>query len=109
MYNIQSNASGTRSIEVTEENLQTIEKYSLLKGLVPSNGIVDETTLEKLKHNVKSYILNNEGCKDLIDLCFNVLYHDNMKVFGLKELIMLYVGWKDSKAEEQEDAVVAND
>lgn len=100
MYKIQSNASGTRCIDVSEENLETIEKYALLKGLVPSNGIVDETTLEKLKHNVKSYILNNDNCKDLIDLCFNVLYHDNMKVFGLKELIMLYVGWSDSREEE---------
>ena len=31
MYKIQSNKSGTRSIEVSEENLQTIDKYSLLK------------------------------------------------------------------------------
>ncbi len=99
MYKIQTNASGTRTIEVSEEHLQTIEKYSLLKGLVPSNGLVDETTLETLKHNVKSIILNDaiEDNKALCDLCFNVLYHDNMKVYGLKELIMLYVGWKDSK------------
>ena len=99
MYKIQANASGTRSIDVTEQHLETIERYSLLKGLVPSNGIVDETTLEQLKHNVKSVILseNSEDKRDLCDLCFNVLYNDNMKVFGLKELIMLYVGWSDSK------------
>lgn len=105
MYKIQTNASGTRHIEVTEQHLETIEKYSLLKGLVPSNGLVDETTLEKLKQNVKSYILSNstEDNKELCDLCFNVLYHDNMKVFGLKELIMLYVGWSDSKEEEKEN------
>lgn len=96
MYKIQANASGTRSIDVTEENLLTLEKYSLLKGLVPSNGIVDETTLETLKHNAKSFILSNNECNDLVDLCTNVIYHDNMKVYGLKELIMLYVGWKDS-------------
>lgn len=102
MYKIQTNASGTRSITVSEQHLETIEKYSLLKGLVPSNGLVDETTLEKLKHNVKSFILSNEAedTKALCDLCFNVLYHDNMKVFGLKELIMLYVGWSDSKEDE---------
>ena len=99
MYKIQTNASGTRTIEVSENHLEMIEKYSLLKGLVPSNGMVDETTLETLKHNVKSIILNDaiEDNKALCDLCFNVLYHDNMKVYGLKELIMLYVGWKDSK------------
>lgn len=101
MYKIQTNASGTRSIQVTEQHLETIEKYALLKGLVPSNGLVDETTLEKLKQNVKSFILSNstEDNKALCDLCFNVLYHDNMKVFGLKELIMLYVGWSDSRQE----------
>ena len=103
MYKIQTNASGTRNIEITEENLESIEKYSLLKGLIPSNGLVDDTTLEQLRQNVKSYILNNDNCKDLIDLCFNVLFHNNMKVFGLKELIMLYVGWKDAKEQETEE------
>ena len=80
MYTIQTNASGTRSIDVTEEHLLTIEKYALLKGLVPSNGIVDETTLETLKHNVKSLILNNaiEDNKDLCDLCFNVSRADSL-------------------------------
>ncbi len=104
MFKIQSNASGTRSIEISEENLITIDKYSLFKGLVPSNGIVDETTLESLKHNVKSFILNNDDCSDLADLCTNVLYHDNMKVFALKELIMLYVGWRDAREEELEES-----
>ncbi|MBO4663048.1 MAG: hypothetical protein J5663_01400 [Bacteroidaceae bacterium] len=100
MYTIQSNASGTRSINITEEHLHAIEKYSLLKGLIPSNGMIDETTLETLKHNVKSYILNNNNCDDLVDLCTNVLYHDNMKVYGLKELIILYVGWKERTPSE---------
>ena len=30
MYTIQTNASGTRSMEISEENLQTIEKLSLI-------------------------------------------------------------------------------
>ena len=30
MYKIQTNNSGTRHIDVSEENLQTIEKYALL-------------------------------------------------------------------------------
>ena len=100
MFKIQTNASGTRYIEVSEENLKTIEKYALLDGLVPSNGIVDENTLDKLKQNVHSYVMQNDDCKDLIDLCYEVLFHDNMKVFGLKELIMLYVGWSEKKADE---------
>lgn len=102
MYKIQTNASGTRSIEIKEEHLLTIEKHSLFRGLVPSNGLVDDTTLEKLKHNVKSYLLSNGEDKELLDLCINVLYHDNMKVYGLKELIMLYVGWNDSQSQQTE-------
>ena len=30
MYTIQANPSGTRSIEVSNENLRTIEKYALV-------------------------------------------------------------------------------
>ena len=48
MYKIQANASGTRSIEITDCHLETIKKYSLLSGLVNSNGIIDEN-LEKIK------------------------------------------------------------
>ena len=77
MYKIQTNNSGTRHIDVSEENLQTIEKYALLDGLVASNGIG----------------------KDLIKLCYEVLYHDNMKVYGLRELIMLYLSWSEQKEE----------
>lgn len=104
MYKIQANANGTRFIDVTSENLETIEKYSLFKDLIPSNGIVDETTLEQLRHTVKSYIMNNDDCKDLIDLAFSVIYHNNMKVFGLKELVILFISWTDEKAATQEGA-----
>ena len=53
MYTIQTNASGTRSMEISEENLQTIEKYALFQHLIDSNGIVDESVLEKLKLNIR--------------------------------------------------------
>ncbi len=99
MYKIQANASGTRHISVSEDNLRTIEKYALLGALVPSNGIIDESTLDKLRQNVRSFIGNNDDCADLIDLCRQVLFHDNMKVFGLRELIMLYVSWSEEKDE----------
>ena len=56
MYKIQANASGTRSIEVSEEHLETIEKYALLRNLVDSNGIIDENVLDKLKFNVRSIL-----------------------------------------------------
>lgn len=45
---IQANPSGTRSIEVTEKHLETIDKYALLRNLIDSNGIIDEAVLDKL-------------------------------------------------------------
>ena len=57
MYTIQANPSGTRSLEVSEENLATIEKYGLFRHLIDSNGIVDETVLDKLKLNIHSHCL----------------------------------------------------
>lgn len=88
---IQANNSGTRTIEVTEEHLQTISKYSLLNGLIDSNGIVDESTLAKLQLNVRA-LLEADGTQDkaLLDLCFDVIYHKDMKALGLHNLILLY-------------------
>ena len=108
MYSIQTNASGTRSITVTEENLQTIDKYALFEQLIDSNGIIDESVLEKLKLNIRSLIVDIEGnCKDLLDLCIDVIYHDNMKAFGLKNLVNLYTDWK--KQSEAETAKSTED
>ena len=70
MYTIQTNASGTRSMEISEKHLETIEKYSLFQQLIDSNGIVDETVLDKLKLNIRSLIASmEENSKDLLDLC----------------------------------------
>ena len=41
MYTIQANPCGPRSLEVSEENLATIEKYVLFLHLIDSNVIVD--------------------------------------------------------------------
>ena len=66
MYNIISNLSGTRSIEISDENLKTIEKYALFRYLIDSNGIVDESVLDKLKLNIRSIIAaDTDNCKDL--------------------------------------------
>ena len=35
--------------------------------------------------------------KDLLDLCIDVIYHNNMKAFGLHQLIMLYIKWEEEK------------
>ncbi len=94
MYTIQTNASGTRSLKVSEENLRTIDKYALFQHLIDSNGIVDESVLDKLRLNIRSIIASSqEDCKDLLDLCIDVIYHNKMKAFGLHQLILLYVKW----------------
>ena len=41
IYKIQANTSGTRNIEVTDEHLESIEKYALFRNLIDSNGIID--------------------------------------------------------------------
>ena len=85
MYKIQANASGTRSIEV-------------------SNGIVDEQVLDKLKLNVRS-LLESSGIsdKDLLDLCLDVIYNNNMKALGLANLVALYKEWESKPKEETEE------
>ena len=106
MYTIQANPSGTRSMEISEENLVTIEKYSLFQHLIDSNGIVDEAVLENLKLNIRSLIASQEeDSKELLDLCIDVIYHNNMKAFGLQQLIKLYLTWlSKQEAEEEEEA-----
>lgn len=103
MYTIQTNASGTRSMEISEENLQTIKKYALFQHLIDSNGIVDESVLDKLKLNIRSLLTGQEGSsKELLDLCIDVIYHNNMKAFGLHQLILLYIRWEKEKENQPE-------
>ena len=93
---IQANSSGTRSIEVTETHLQTIEKYQLFRDLIDSNGYVDEPVLDKLRLNIRSLLEGDAGKdKDLLDLCLDVIYHPNMKAYGLQQLVLLYINWKN--------------
>ena len=93
---IQTNSSGTRSIEIQESHLLTIEKYQLLRDLIDSTGYVDEQVLDKLKLNIRALLETQEGLdKDLLNLCLDVIYHPNMKAFGLQQLVLLYINWKD--------------
>lgn len=96
MAKIQANASGTRSIEITDEHLQTIEDYQFFRDLIDSNGYVDEQVLDKLKLNIRA-LLESEAGKDkrLLDLCLDVVYHPNMKAYGLQQLVLLYINWKN--------------
>jgi len=96
MYKIQTNISGTRSINVSDEHLETIREYSLLKDLIDSNGIIDGAVLEKLKLNMRSLLESEKGNdKRLIDLCLDVIYNSNMKALGLQKLIQLFVDWNN--------------
>lgn len=104
MYTIQANPSGTRSIQVSEKNIETIHKYALFHQLVDSTGFVDEVILEKLRLNIRSLIAAQEtDAKDLLDLCIDVIYNNNMKAFGLTQLIHLYIKWMKD-LDEEEDA-----
>ena len=87
MYDIQLNESGTRHMNVNDQNLETIRKYNLLNGLVGSTGYVTEAELDKLKFNIRALIASSkENTKDLLDLCIDVVYHDKMKALVLRTL-----------------------
>ncbi len=101
MYTINTNASGSKHLTITEEHLRTIEHYQLFRNLIDSNGIVDESVLDKLKLTVRSLLANAETTnRSLIDLCLDVLYHNNMKAYGLHQLIQLYTSWQEQRTEE---------
>lgn len=105
MYTIQANPKGTRSISISEEHLLTIKKYGLFYQLIDSNGIIDETVLDKLKLNIRSLIAAQvEDCKDLLDLCIDVIYHNNMKAFGLQQLVVCYEQWLSEQPATIEEA-----
>lgn len=88
---IQCNMKGSRFIDVTEQHLKTIGKYNLLSDLIDSSGMVDDSSLNKLRLNVKALLEHTEVNDDLLALCRDVLFHDNMKAFGLHQLILLYI------------------
>ena len=103
MYKIKANASGTRTIVVTEKDLETNQKYSLFSGLVDSNGIVDEDIVNKLRFNIRGLLESEPGKdKDLLDLCLDVIYNQNMKAIGLDNLVTLYKEWSVRRLPSQE-------
>lgn len=103
MHKIQTNASGTRNIEVSESHLQTIDRFNLFSDLVDSSGYIDEPVLDKLKFNIRSILESSAGNnKELLDLCLDVIYHQNMKAYGLQNLLALFIEWKKEQAQEPE-------
>ena len=104
MYNIQANESGTRSINVSDENLSTIRRFSLFQLLVDSSGIITEQSLDKLKLNIRSLLTTPQGSdKALLDLCIDVIYHRDMKALGLRNLIDLYQDWNQNNPEPAQE------
>ena len=63
----------------------------LFNQLPNSHGLISEEILEKLRLTVRSLIASQEeNSKDLLDLCIDVIYHKDMKAFGLNQLYELY-------------------
>jgi hypothetical protein len=85
---------GSRKISIEEAHLNTIDHYGLVSDLLDSNGIVEESVLDKLRLNVRSLLSNSEPDPQLINLCEQVLFHRDMKAFGLHQLILLFINWK---------------
>lgn len=88
MHTIITNAKGSRSIEVSDTHLETLLKYNLLSGLVDSTGLVTEEVLEKLRLQVRSLLEHTDDAQ-LLELCQQVIFHENMKAIGLQNLIAL--------------------
>ena len=84
-YQILCNMKGSRSMTIDENHLRTIEKFNLLADLLDSNGIVDENVLN--------------GNPELLNLCKDVIFHNNMKAFALHQLILLYIDWQKEQLE----------
>lgn len=110
MFDIALNEKGSRYMHITEENLLTIKKYDLFNGLINSTGYITESDLDKLKLNIRALIASSsENTKDLLDLCIDVIYHDKMKAFGLKNLISVYNKWlglvQEHKVENESDSL----
>ena len=97
MYTILCNMKGSRQLSVEETHLNTIERYALFSDLLDSNGIVEESVLEKLRLNVRSLLASGEPDPQLLDFCERILFHSDMKAFGLHQLIMLYIEWEKEK------------
>ena len=96
MYKIQANASGSRSIEVSDSHMETLKKYGLLENLADSNGIIDEDVLEKLRLHCRSILESQtEVDRELMNLCLDVVYHPNMKALGLQNLVAMFKNWED--------------
>ena len=105
MYTILCNLKGSRKLSVSETHLNTIEHYALFSDLLDSTGIVEESVLEKLRLNVRSLLSNGEPDPQLVDLCEQVIFHSDMKAFGLHQLILLFIDWEKEKLDALKESL----
>ena len=105
MYTILCNLKGSRKLSVSETHLNTIEHYALFSDLLDSNGIVEESVLEKLRLHVRSLLSNGEPDPQLVDLCEQVIFHSDMKAFGLHQLILLFIDWEKEKLDALKESL----
>ncbi len=104
-HTIQANPKGSRTMEISDGHLETIKRFALFSDLLDSNGIVDETVVEKLRLNVRQLLEAHNGDVSLLTLCKDVLFHDNMKAFALHQLICLYIDWEQQESGKTEAEV----
>ena len=91
---IQLNDKASHFLEITEQNLLTLQQYALLQDLVDSTGYITEDTMLRLKLRTRSLLLTATPVpQDLLDLYAEVICHDKMKAFGLKQLMEVYASW----------------
>ena len=91
---IQLNEKATHFLEITEQHLQTLQQYALLQDLVDSTGYITEDTMLRLKLRTRSLVLTTVPVpQDLLDLYAEIICHDKMKSFGLKQLMEAYTVW----------------
>ncbi len=102
MYEIQTNEKGSKHMFITDAHLYTIEKYALFHNLIDSSGIINEMVLDKLKMNVRSIMEGEKDNEELINLCKDVLFHENMKAYGLNQLVKLFNNWLPNRHDPDE-------
>lgn len=91
---IQLNEKASHFLEITEQNFQTLQQYALLQDLVDSTGYITEDTMLRLKLRTRSLVLTTVPVpQDLLDLYAEIICHDKMKSFGLKQLMEAYTAW----------------
>lgn len=104
MFKIQLNESGTHFMTIGEKELRTIHNYKLFNGLLNSTGYITENELDKLKLNIRSLIASSqENTKELLDLCIDIIYHDKMKAYGLRNLVKVYQEWEQEQLSKEND------